>query len=126
MAISRLIGIDGNEDSYSLAVFNIQEDKWERIITIFSFENLKDELKNIFDCKTDAIIFNNQLMTLSLYLKEYYIKFLVSSNSLLNHKVYGIFPCKRISEYGYNINAVKTVEHSTNLVNYIIMKNKSL
>ena len=122
---NKLIAIDGDENAYAIGLFNIEESKYIKIVTCFSFEDLMKELSIIHDDDC-FIIFNNQLMKVNRFLHENYESSLIYHTNIFQNRVYGIFPSKKIKDYGFNISAVKATEHVTNLVDYIILKNKGL
>lgn len=123
--MKKLISIAGHGEYYSVYNYNIEDNKLESIMTQPNFDFLSEYLDSII-FSGSVIIFDNNDSRLTRFLIDNYNNQLLCTTNIFNREVKGIMFSKNIKSYGYDIDAVKSVEYTTNLNNYLIMKSKGL
>jgi hypothetical protein len=123
--IKKLISIASYGDYYSVCNYNIEDAKLESIMTQPNMDFLSSYLDSIIFSES-RIIFDNNDNKLTRFLIDNYKNQLLETTNIFKKQVKGVMFSKNVESYGFDVDAVKSVEYTTNLNKYLIIKSEGL
>jgi hypothetical protein len=125
METKRLLSIAGYNKYYTICSKDLETNEINSIITYPTFSKFVSGFTT-YDLQNTKIIFDNEDILLTRYLIDTYKDYLVESKTIFNTRKVGVVFSQNVKSYGYNEDAVKSVEYATNIEKYISNKILSL